>query len=340
MAYYMRIGAFFGMFYLQSGRNPKRSRLAVMAGMLVLLSTLPAAAIVSLPDPGLTYVTNADSTITITGYTCFSNAVTIPSSINGRPVVDILTAFTGCTNLTSVNIPGTITTIGQNTFKGCSNLTSVVIGDGVQVIQLGAFQSCVNLASINIPNSVFFIDAAVFVGDRGLTNLNLGEGLTTLGGGLFGGSALGGCTSLTTLTMPASLTGLNSVNFLGCTNLRSIFFKGNSPTVSPGNFIDSNPTTAYYLPGTTGWSNSFAGYPALLWNPHFLTHSPDFGRAAGGFHFKIAGTTNIPIVFEASADLGGNWTRLHSCTLTNGSLDFTDPEGSQLSRRYYRIRSP
>ena len=37
-------------------------------------------------------------------------------------------AFTGCTSLTTVEMPSTVTTIGAGAFSGCTNLTTVIIG--------------------------------------------------------------------------------------------------------------------------------------------------------------------------------------------------------------------
>ena len=48
-------------------------------------------------------------------------------------------AFDGCTSLTSVTIPDSVTSIGSYAFSGCDSLTSVTIGDGVTSIGIGAF---------------------------------------------------------------------------------------------------------------------------------------------------------------------------------------------------------
>ena len=58
------------------------------------------------------------------------------------------------------------------------------------------------------------------------------------------------------------------------------------------------------------------------------------------FGFTITGTTNIPIVVEASTNFRSGWTALQSLNLTNGSFYFSDPQWTNYPRRFYRIRSP
>jgi hypothetical protein len=60
-----------------------------------------------------------------------------------------------------------------------------------------------------------------------------------------------------------------------------------------------------------------------------------------GFGFNLTGTTNIPIVVEACTNLANSaWSPLQTCTLTNGSLYFSDPQWTNYPARFYRFRSP
>jgi hypothetical protein len=59
------------------------------------------------------------------------------------------------------------------------------------------------------------------------------------------------------------------------------------------------------------------------------------------FGFTITGTTNIPMVLEASTNLStAGWSPLQTCTLTNGSIYFSDPDWTNYPARIYCIRSP
>ena len=71
-------------------------------------------------------------------------------------------AFSGCTGLTSVEIPNSVTNIGNYAFYGCTGLTSVTIPNSVTSIGGYAFQNCSGLRSVTIGSGVLSIGSDVF----------------------------------------------------------------------------------------------------------------------------------------------------------------------------------
>lgn len=95
--------------------------------------------------------------------------------INGGEVIPEQ-AFSDFTNLTSVTIPDTVTTIGSSAFYGCEGLTSIEIPSSVKTIGIFAFSDCTSLTSLVIPSSVTNIQALAFNRCSGLTSIEVEDG--------------------------------------------------------------------------------------------------------------------------------------------------------------------
>ncbi len=105
-----------------------------------------------------------------------SGDVVIPSSVEHNNVTYSVayigsSAFSGCSGLTSVSIPNSVTSIREFAFSGCSGLTSVSIPNSVTFIMSGVFYACSGLTSVSIPNSVTGIGDLAFYGCSGLTSV-------------------------------------------------------------------------------------------------------------------------------------------------------------------------
>jgi hypothetical protein len=284
-------------------------------------------------------------------------------------------AFGYGVSLTSITIPNCVTSIGVNAFQNCTSLSGVTLPDSVTSIGGWAFASCTRLTDINvdainvvyssehgvlfnksqstlieypggkaggytIPDSVTSIVEAAFYDCSSLASVTIPNGVTDIGA-----SAFASCTNMTSITIGYSVIGIGDRAFWNCTNLTGLYFQGNAPLLGGTNvFIGDNNATVYYLPGTTGWGPTFGGRPTALWflpNPLILNKSPSFGVRTNRFGFIISWATNIPIVVEACTNLASaRWTPLQSCTITNGSIYFSDPQWTNYPARFYRIRSP
>lgn len=61
-------------------------------------------------------------------------------------------AFNGCSSLTSVSLPNTLTSIGGSAFIDCTNLTSINLPNTLATIGSKAFISCINLVDVTLAN--------------------------------------------------------------------------------------------------------------------------------------------------------------------------------------------
>ena len=75
---------------------------------------------------------------------------------------DLRWVFYGCSSLTSINVPDSVTSIGSFAFSGCSMLESINIPDGVTSIGSSAFSRCTSLTSITISDGVTSFGAVAF----------------------------------------------------------------------------------------------------------------------------------------------------------------------------------
>ena len=124
-------------------------------------------------------------------------------------------AFSGCSSLTSLTLPSSVTSIGGHAFELCSGLTSLTLPSSVTSIGEFAFRYCRGLTSLTIPSGVTTIDYYAFADCSGLTSLTLPSGVTWIGG-----YAFAWCSGLTSLTLPSSVTSIGGHAFERCNNLK------------------------------------------------------------------------------------------------------------------------
>ena len=142
-------------------------------------------------------------------------SITIPSSVTS--IGDY--AFNGCYNLASITIPSSVTSIGSWAFCDCTSLNSVTIPENSQLTSIGerAFSGCSNLTSITIPSSVTSIGDYAFNGCYNLASITIPSSVTSIGK-----YAFSSCSNLTSITIPSSMTSIGNYAFDGCYNLRTV----------------------------------------------------------------------------------------------------------------------
>jgi hypothetical protein len=195
--------------------------------------------------------------IKITGYVGSKSEVRIPPKIQNN----------------------TVSRIDSSAFKN-TNITSVIIPDSVTTIGSAAFQDCTRLTSITIPDSVTNINSHTFSGCTRLTSVTIGKGVKNIG--LW---AFENCTSLSSITIPDGVD-LESLAFTGCTNLTSVTFQG-YVYMKGGTPFSGNLMSEYDGLGTY---TRFAG--GEIWKANFTPSEVAERNSKGTKSTKITTTTN------------------------------------------------
>ena len=134
-------------------------------------------------------------------------------------------AFSGCEDLTSINVPNTIKSIGELAFGDCTGLKSIIIPDSVRCFGgNGTFVNCTSLEYVKIGSGMTdLFDMSSFQGCTSLKTVVLSEGLE-----LIGGFSFADCTSLTSITLPSTLERVSINAFENCKNLKHVYYGGSS----------------------------------------------------------------------------------------------------------------
>lgn len=158
-------------------------------------------------------------------------------------------AFYGC-NLTSINLPKDITSIGNYSLYG-NKITEIIIPDSVTSIFSMAFSHCSRMTSVTIPNSVTSIEWYAFDECSRLSSIKLPPSLKTIYVGAFRS-----CSALTEIRIPASVRTLGNYAFSNCGNLKSVYVYTVEPISISQNTFDFGATQVLYAPKvsyTTYW---------------------------------------------------------------------------------------
>lgn len=212
-------------------------------------------------------------------------------------------AYRGNTEIEHVVIGSSVVTVGMYAFLDCSNLQSVTYEEGSQLTRIldGAFARCTSLTSFTIPARVtYFSSGEVFIGCTNLTTIVVDEGNpnyksedgllltkdgTTLlfcpynraaghctipnGISIIDVVAFATCTTLTDITLPASVTTIKGNAFYGCSNLQTVTFAEGSQleTIAAFAFKECSSLTTFNFaentPLTSIWTQAFSGCTSL-----------------------------------------------------------------------------
>ena len=149
----------------------------------------------------------------------------IKSVIIGTKVTSISgETFQSATNLTQITIPSTVTEIGSNAFRDASNLFQIDIQDSVTSIGANAFNGASRLTSINIPYEVNILNEGMFQGATLLSSINFklnNDGSSKISD--ISTNAFKGASSLSQITIPASITRIGENAFQDASGLNIVY---------------------------------------------------------------------------------------------------------------------
>lgn len=195
-------------------------------------------------DDGAFYYCRSLSSVTIPSsvtsideyafYGCRSlSSITIPNGITsierGTFMFNNFSSIGTVGSGASIEIPNSVTSIGEDAFYGCS-ATTCTIGGSVTTIGRDSFAYCRNLTSATIGNSVTTIDSFAFEYCTSLSSVTIGSGVTSIGAICFDNCAL------TSITIPNNVTSIGNNAFVNCTGLTSVTLSNNITTIESGLF--------------------------------------------------------------------------------------------------------
>lgn len=146
------------------------------------------------------------------------------------------------TDLSEVNIPGSVENIGSSAFYRNKNLKKLSFGEGLVNIEGNAFSECVSIDSIVCPSTLRTIGESAFSGCKNLKQISLNEGLVNIKS-----YAFSGCTGLTDIVLPSTLEYCKEYAFNECGNIKTI----EARSVLPPTTDRSCPLTNVDLTGVT-----------------------------------------------------------------------------------------
>ena len=241
-------------------QNSDLATIATAVKSSTVLVTLDMEDVVGLTEiPGSTFTScsklqsiTIPEGVTKIGYCAFRlcgnlTSITLPDSLKSIATE----AIEYCTNLQTVNLGNGIETLEAGAFNSCTSLTEIHIPASLKAINFnGAFRKCVNLKTITVAEDSEYFEAengilfnkgrtALFAYPSCTGEYDVPDTVTKITGAAFNGSGITainlnktetievyvfeGCTGLTSITFPDSLTSIGSDSFCGCTGLTSLY---------------------------------------------------------------------------------------------------------------------
>ncbi len=247
---------------------------------------------------------------------CTDTEIVIPDAYNGKPVIGLYNfAFSDCKEITSVFMPDSIVTIGEEVFLNCTALTSVNIPDSVIAIGESAFANC-GITDITVPASLTYFGNYSFAYCTKLTTVNIADGASVIGA-----NAFEGCKMLTSINIPDSVTEIGKGAFTNTAYANDINNRHNETLYIGNHLIEVDETALGSYEIKEGTVN-IAGY-AFAGSAITSVKIPGSVRAIGEYAFTKCEMLTIISIPDSVTEIGysafSNCTELKSVIIGSGA---------------------
>ena len=289
----------------------------------------------------LRYNILADGTVEVSRNLHKSQNIVIPKTVTvdgktytvsriGRLAFDEQDAYYGNVvkkPIKSVEIPDTVTSIGDAAFEHCYYLTSITMPDSITFVDREAFVDSA-ISSVKLSKNLKSIEPQTFSCCKNLKDITLPEGITSIGE-----DAFADCTGLTSITLPESMSQVSEYAFAGCKNLTEIIVPMKAEVIlhddcvkSVSNYSIDSKHGKVSLSGVNTTKNLLEKNWFEYWDDITVTVTPDTGyKLESLVVIDNEKNTTIPIIdnkFSVSGTditIKATYTRLGSNQNNGGS---------------------
>lgn len=192
-------------------------------------------------------LTNAvfeDDQMTFNQYQKYIKTVKMPTSSEMTKIPAY--CMNGCSEITTLDIPGNYDILGSHAFEGMKSLNKVTLGPGVRTLEDHCFSMCVALTQVALPVGMTTVGSYSFDGCKALKDLMIPYGVKTIEEGAFYN-----LDALTSVCLPYTLKTIGKFAFKDCNKIESITIPENVTTIEEGAFALTNSLRDIYVLGKT-----------------------------------------------------------------------------------------
>ena len=257
--------------------------------------------------------------------------IVIPATYRGKAVTQIARdGFANATNLKYIQIPASITWIGENAFSGCGKIEEVRLADlsawcsvtlenGYSSPFAGTAKLVLNgsvLKNLTVPATVTEIGKWQFYGCVSLESFAFASGSTLTS---IGKSSFSMCTSLKTAVLPTTLTALGEEAFSRCFALESINLQDTKLTqIKSAAFYGCRSLTMITIPQQIEWieSRAFANCSGLTVINYNATDAELYSDS-----FEGVGSSGAGVTLRVGANVTAIPDRMFYCSSSSIGTD-------------------